>query len=185
MEDIKERLGNYKYNFFKNFQDYLDTEIHFFGSIKRDDFFEKASDIDIIIVTDNMKSTLFKIQHYLNIDKNKIQKIFQQYSVYDKGIITGYKVKYENIETDISFDLLIYEEKYRYEVMKNVNDINNLPTYMIIILYILKILYYKLHFITKSLYLYLKSFIFCCYFNKEFRYYKKEATQTIMIDNFN
>ena len=29
MEDIKERLGEYKYNFFKNFQNYLDTELMF------------------------------------------------------------------------------------------------------------------------------------------------------------
>ena len=164
MEDIRDRLGEYKYSFFINLQNYLDTELHFFGSIKRNDFFENASDIDIIIVTDNVKSILFKAQNYLNIDKSTVQKIFQQYSVHDKGIITGYKIKYENKDEGISFDLLIYDEIYRKDVIKNIDDINNLPLYMVIILCIIKILYYKLHFISKSMYLYLKSSLFFCYF---------------------
>jgi predicted nucleotidyltransferase len=184
MEDIRDRLGEYKYSFFINLQNYLDTELHFFGSIKRNDFFENASDIDIIIVTDNVKSILFKAQNYLNIDKSTVQKIFQQYSVHDKGIITGYKIKYENKDEGISFDLLIYDEIYRKDVIKNIDDINNLPLYMVIILCIIKILYYKLHFISKSMYLYLKSSLFFCYFNKEFYYYKKENSILIMVDNF-
>ena len=40
MEDIKDRLGNYKYNFFNNLQNYIETELIFFGSIKRFDFFK-------------------------------------------------------------------------------------------------------------------------------------------------
>ena len=185
MEDIRDRLGEYKYNFFINLQNYLDTELHFFGSIKRTDFFRNASDIDIIVVTDNTKSMLVKIQQYLHIDKNKIQKIYQQHSVNDKGIITGYKIKYKNEEDDMVFDLLIYDEQFRKVIIQNINDINNFPFYMVSILYILKILYYKLKFMSNSFYMYLKSFIFYCYFNKEFKYYNKEKAFVIMIDNYN
>jgi len=181
MEDIKDRLGEYKYNFFNNLQNYLDTELYFYGSIKRVDYISNSSDIDIIVITDNVKSMLSKIQAYLNISKYQTQKIFQQYTVYDKEVIIGYKIKYEN---DIEFDLLIYDEKNRKAVLQNIYDINNLPFYIITILYILKMLYYKLHLISRNIYNKLKCHIFACYFNGELRYYNKEHAQVIMLDQF-
>ena len=182
MEDIKDRLGEYKYNFFTNLQNYLETELYFFGSIKRVDYFSNSSDIDIIVITDNVKSMLSKTQTYLNISKDKTQKIFQQHSVYDKGIITGYKIKYYNDEKNIEFDLLIYDEKYRKAVLQNIYDINNFPLYIIIPVYILKILYYKLHLISRKIYIDLKNLIFDYYFNGEFRYYNIDKAQVIMLD---
>ena len=180
MEDIKDRLGEYKYNFFTNLQNYLETELYFFGSIKRVDYFSNSSDIDIIVITDNVKSMLSKIQSYLNVNKDKTQKIFQQYSVYDKEVVTGYKIKYD--ENNIEFDLLIYDDKYRNVVLQNIYDINNLPLYMITLLYILKILYYKLHLISRNIYNKLKCHLFACYFNGELVYYDKEHAQVIMLD---
>ena len=179
MEDIKDRLGEYKYNFFTKLQNYLDTDLHFYGSIKRADYIANSSDVDILIITDNVKSMLSKIQSYLNVNKDNTQKIFQQYNANDTGIITGYKIKYN--ENDIEFDLLIYDDKFRNAVLQNINDINNLPLYMIIILYILKILYYKLHFISKKIYNNLKCNIFGCYFN-EVKYYNKENAPIIVLD---
>ena len=180
MEDIKDRLGEYKYNFFNSLQNYLETELYFYGSIKRFDYISNSSDIDIIVITDNVKSMLSKIQTYLNVSKDKTQKIFQQYSVYDKEVITGYKIKYN--ENNIEFDLLVYDDKYRKVVLQNIYDINNLPLYMITILYILKILYYKLHLISRRIYNNLKCHLFACYFNGEFRYYSIDKAQVIMLD---
>ena len=180
MEDIKDRLGEYKYNYFTNLQNYLETELYFFGSIKRVDYITNSSDIDIIVITDNVKSMLSKIQTYLNVSKDKTQKIFQQYSVYDKEVVTGYKIKYN--ENNIEFDLLVYDDKYRKVVLQNIYDINNLPLYMITILYILKILYYKLHLISRRIYNNLKCHLFACYFNGELRYYNIDKAQVIMLD---
>ena len=182
MEDIKDRLGEYKYNFFNSLQNYLETELYFYGSIKRFDYISNSSDIDIIVITDNVKSMLSKIQTYMNVSKDRTQKIFQQYSVYDKGIITGYKIKYN--ENNIEFDLLVYDDKYRKVVLQNIYDINNLPLYMITILYILKILYDKLHVISRRIYIDLKCHLFACYFNGELRYYNKEKAQVIGLDDF-
>lgn len=182
MEDIKDRLGEYKYNYFNGLQNYLETELYFYGSIKRVDYIANSSDIDIIVITDNVKSMLSKIQAYLNISKDNTQKIFQQYSVYDKGVITGYKIKYKNVKNNIEFDLLVYDEKYRSVVLQNIYDINNLPFYIITILYILKILYYKLHLISRGIYNNLKCYIFACYFDGELRYYDKEHARVIMLD---
>jgi hypothetical protein len=123
---------------------------------------------------------LSKIQTYLNVSKDKTQKIFQQYSVYDKEVVTGYKIKYN--ENNIEFDLLVYDDKYRKVVLQNIYDINNLPLYMITILYILKILYYKLHLISRRIYNNLKCHLFACYFNGELRYYNIDKAQVIMLD---
>jgi predicted nucleotidyltransferase len=185
MEDIKHRLGDYKYSFFSNLQNYLGTELLFFGSIKRLDFFENASDIDIIVITDNIKSVLFKLKNYLNIDDSNIKKIYQQFTIDDKKIITGYKIKYKDeTNKDLIFDILIYDEKHKESVLKNINDINFLPFYMIVILYILKFFYYKLGLLSSYLYTNIKNFIFHCYFNKQLKSYDIEHTTTIMLDVF-
>jgi predicted nucleotidyltransferase len=183
MEKVKEKLGEYKYTFLNNFQNYLDTELIFFGSIQRSDFFTNSSDIDIIIISDNVKSILSKIQYYLHIDKKEIKKIYQQYSLYDKGMNTGYKIKYKDIFKNIEFDLLVYDEKYRKSVMQNVNDINNLPFYIISVLYILKYLHYTLQLIRKSVYNNWKCLLFHWYFNKKIKFYDKEHSSTIILDD--
>ena len=183
MEELKDKLGEYKYNFLNSLQNYIDDKLIFFGSIKLIDYFKNSSDIDIIIITDNVNSLLSKVQNYLNIKKTDIKKIYQQYSV-SNNIVYGYKIKYNDTVSNISFDLLIYDDKFRKDIIKNINDINNLPIYMLIILYILKSLHYNLYLIPKSIYNYLKCYIFYCYFNKSLRYYNKELSTVIALDNF-
>lgn len=181
MEDIKERLGDEQYYFLKNFENNLNVKLHFFGSIKRYDYFQN-SDIDIIIITDNVKSVVFKAQQYLNIENT--QQIFQQHSIFDKEVITGYKIKYKQNTNNISFDLLIYDEKYAKSVLKNIDDINNLPFYMVILLCIIKFFYYNISLISTPTYEYLKCCLFFSYFNKNFYNYKKDKSPVIAIENF-
>ena len=183
MEDIKDRLGDYRYNYFSNLQKYLDTELYFYGSIKRSDYFQKGSDIDITVITDNVHSTLSKLQNYLNIKKTEIKKIYQKFYIRSKSIVVGYKIKYEDKERNFSFDILIYDEKYRKSVLENLNDINNLPGYMIVILITIKILYYSLGIISKDIYLYLKNAIFHMYFNQTICIYDKKKGTTVILDN--
>jgi predicted nucleotidyltransferase len=183
MEDIKDRLGDYRYNYFANLQKYLDTELYFYGSIKRSDYFQNASDIDVTIITDNVNSILSKLQNYLNIKKSEIKKIYQKFYEKSKAIVVGYKIKYEDKERNFSYDILIYDEKYRYIVMENLNRINNLPTYMIVILVFVKLLYYTLGIISKDMYLYLKNGIFHMYFNKTICLYDRKKGTTIILDN--
>ena len=183
MEEIKDRLGDYKYNFFNNLQNYLGTELIFFGSIRRADYFKNASDIDIAIITDNVNGLLAKIKNYLHIGNSDIKKIYQQYTVKDKKVIKGYKMKYDDKENDLVFDILVYDENYRDDVMQNINDINYLPMYMVVILYIIKMVYYVWGGISSSTYMNLKCFIFHCYFNKELKFYDKQHTTTIILEN--
>ncbi len=183
MEEIKDKLGEYKYNFLNSLQNYIDDKLIFFGSIKRADYFQNSSDIDIAIITDNVGSLLHKIQNYLHIDKTNIKQIYQHFNIYDTIIVSGHKIKYK--DNNITFDLLIYDKKYIEPVMKNINDINILPSYMIFILYILKTLYYNLYLIPTSSFIYLKNCIFYMYFNKEITIYNKSKTSTIILNKFN
>lgn len=183
MEDIKDKLGDYKYNYFKNLQTYLDTNLYFYGSIKRYDYFQNASDVDITVISDNINSTLTKLQNYLDIKRTDIKKIYQKFYIRSKTIVVGYKIKYEDKKHNFSFDILIYDEKYRKTVLENLNDINNLPEYMIVILIIIKMLYYSLGIISKDIYVYLKNSIFHMYFNNTICIYNKKKNTTIILDN--
>ena len=182
MDEIKGRLGDYKYNFFTNLQNYIDSELLFFGSIKRFDFFQNSSDIDIIIITDNVNEMISKVHHYLQLKKTEVKKIYQRFSNNSGGVITGYKIKYNEPANDCAFDLLIYDEKYREPVTQNINDINNMEPYMVAILYIMKYVYYRLGLMTNSMYLYLKNALFHMYFTGALLY-KREFSQTIIVDN--
>jgi predicted nucleotidyltransferase len=182
MEDIKDRLSEYKYNFFTNLQNYLGSELIFYGSIKRYDYFKESSDIDITVITDNIKSTLLKLQVYLKVQKGKIKKLIQKFTHQDSNIVNGYKIKYKDIENDIIFDILVYDEKYRIPVMNNINKINNLPTYMIVLMCILKYLYYTLGLLTKGMFLDIKNFIFTWYFTNKLNFDKKNYMSTIFLD---
>ena len=184
MEEIKDRLGEYKYNFFVNFQNYLDTELIFYGSIKRADYFQKSSDVDITIITENVSSMISKIRNYLHIDKSQIKKIYQKFTENSHTVVSGYKIKYKDSKNNVVFDILVYDEKYMEPVMKNINDINTLPMYMVIILCILKVFYYNLNLIPRDIFLYLKNFIFYTYFNKKIDIYNKNTSTTIVLDDF-
>jgi len=166
MEDIINKLGDDKYYFLKKLEYYIGTELIFFGSIKRCDFMKENSDIDIAIITDNIDSTLKKLQSFLNLSNNKIRKIIQK--IPNKNtIIYGYKTNYENTEGNISLEIIIYDEKYRKDVMVHINKINNFPIYILIPLIILKYFYYKLNIISKESLNFLKKKIINLYLHPE------------------
>ena len=166
MYDIKHRLTDYKYNFLLNMKEYLETEFVFFGSIKRLDYIENNSDIDIAILTDNPTSILAKIKNYLNIKNTKIRKIYQTFNN-QPSLINGYKFTYKDDEHNWGFDVVIYDEIYKDIIIKDIYYINNLSFFITIMLYILKVLYYKLHLISKTTFLETKTKIFSLVLHKK------------------
>ena len=90
------------------------------------DYFKNNSDIDIAIITDNTHSVLFQIQHYLNVDKTNIKKIYQQFNKKTTNIVRGYKIKYKDVENNFKFDLVVYDEKYRPFVLDNIYKHNTM-----------------------------------------------------------
>ena len=166
MEEIKEKLDDDKYYFLNNLQNYIGSELIFFGSVKRCDFMKENSDIDIAIISDNIDSTLKKLQNFLNLQDNKLRKIVQKIPN-KNAIIYGYKTNYENQCNGLSLEIVIYEEKYRKDIMIHINKINNLPFYILLSLIILKFCYFKLNIISKDFLNYIKKKILNKYLQQD------------------
>jgi hypothetical protein len=166
MEDIKHRLSEQNYYFLKKLQDYIDCELIFLGSIKRPDFLQKHSDIDIAIISDNIENTLVKLQHFLNLPNRKIRKIFQKLPLIP-NLIYGYKTNYNDVNNNLSLEIVLYNEKYKTQVMENVSNSINLPFYITYILLLIKLLYYELNIISGKTCKYLKNSLIKLYQNQE------------------
>lgn len=166
MEDIKEKLGDDKYYFLQKLQNYIGNKLIFFGSIKRCDFIKENSDIDIAIISDNIGSTLKKLQNFLNLHDNKIRKIVQKIPN-NNGVIYGYKTNYENLCIGLSLEIIIYDQKYKNIIMTHINKMNNIPFYILFPLIVLKLFYYKLNIIPKDFLKFLKAFLLNNYLHQE------------------
>jgi predicted nucleotidyltransferase len=154
METTKNKLTPQEKKFLDGLSEYLDTKLIYYGSIQRHDYAPGKSDIDIDIFTDNEESIMTKIQHYLKVSRKEFKKIVWHMNR-PKKIVNGYKIKYTN--SFIKIELSIYNNIYKQYVLKEHQFKITLPTYAYGILYILKLLYYYSHIISKSSYIYLKN----------------------------
>ena len=64
METTKNEMDAYSKNFFLKLGNYLDTQLYYYGSIQRHDYFPGKSDIDVDLFTDNSSSTIIKLQNF-------------------------------------------------------------------------------------------------------------------------
>lgn len=151
MQTTKHQLSSYESNFFNKIKVYLDTTLYFYGSIQRDDYFKGKSDIDVDIFTDNESSTIFKLQTLLNIEKSKFKKTIWK-SFKNNYLIHGHKLVYTDVDNDLRVEFSIYNEKYKYEMLREHNRKAQIPYYASIMLIIIKILYYNLNIISKQTY---------------------------------
>ena len=117
-------------------------------------------------MSDNVENTLVKLKNFLNIDNQKIRKIFQKFPN-TTNIVYGYKTNYNDVNNDLSLEIILYDEKYRTHVINSVNNINNFPFYITYILFIIKILYYKLNVISDKLFKYIKQLLMENYLNQK------------------
>jgi predicted nucleotidyltransferase len=166
IKEIKDKISDNQYYFLKELQDYIGENLLFFGSIKRCDFMKENSDIDIAIISDNPHSTLKKIQAFLHLADTKIRNIVQKIPN-KKEVIYGYKTNYDNEENGLSLEIVLYNEKYREDILTHIHKINNFPFYILIPLIILKVFYYKLHIISKETLGFFKSIIMKNYLHQE------------------
>jgi len=158
METTRNELSPYGKTFFNSLSNYIDKKIYYFGSVQRVDYFPNDSDIDVNIFTDNESSTLFRIQNFLNIDKSKIKKcvIFSHKS---KKLVKGYKINYNDEIHSFKAEILLFNDKYKDDVLFENTSKVNIPVYISVLLIILKFVYHKLHIIPTKLFIRLKHFI--------------------------
>ena len=150
IENTRNKLPNDIKQFFYKLSNYLDTELYFYGSVQRYDYLPENSDIDVGIFTENVHSTIAKLQHYLHIER----KAFKKFVLIHNGILMeGYKIKYNNESLNLTAEFAVYNKKDE-EIRKNqLWRYNNLPFYLSISLYILKVLHYRLKIISYKTYM--------------------------------
>ena len=81
METTKNNISPYAVYFFNHLSNYLDTKLYFFGSVQRADYFPNSSDIDVDIFSENVSSTLSKMQHFLHVRIYKFKKLISQSAI--------------------------------------------------------------------------------------------------------
>jgi len=158
METTKNELDSYSKIFFLKLGNYLDTQIYYFGSIQRNDFFPGKSDIDVDLFTSNTQSTIVKLQNFLGVEKYKFKKfVYKLHKT--KKVVYGYKVKYEDKTNNFVTEISIYDEKDKDSVLIEHNSKAILPFYISWFLIILKIFFYKLGILSEETYSYVKKII--------------------------
>jgi hypothetical protein len=158
METTKNKLSSYESDFFNKLSNYLDTKLYFYGSIQRDDYKPGHSDIDVDIFTDNIHSSLIKIQNLLNVTKSDFKK-FVSKPLKKQGIINGYKLKYRERQNNFKTELSIYDTKYKDDILYEHGRKTNLPFIVSMLLIIIKFLYYNIGILPKKIYLIIKDYI--------------------------
>lgn len=158
METIKRKLP-YDINlFFNDLTQYLGTKLLYYGSVQRADFFPGYSDIDVDIFTDNVESTVNKMQHFLHVKNSDFKKIVWRYSKNNK-IIYGKKIQYTNSNIGLIVEFSIYNNIYKNYVLEHHKLKTILPLYATIFLWIIKKLYYHFNILDKKTYGYFKGII--------------------------
>lgn len=158
METTKNEMPEYNKIFFNKLKNYLDTKIYFFGSVQRADYFPTGSDIDVAIFTDNIKSTIYKLQVFLNAERSDFQKFVWRLN-YDNSLVEGYKIMHKEPQHNFVVEICIYDEKYKEGILNEHNGKKDLPFYATFALIIIKFLFYTLNIIPSEWYIYLKKII--------------------------
>ena len=147
--------------FLYNLQDYLEsefnTEMYFYGSVQRIDYFHGKSDIDIGIITDNEYSTMNKLQHFLKVDKRDFIKVAWKLN---GKYVYGYKLKYKNEELNLISEVAIFNNRFKNIIVSEHYRTIQIPLITIILVLILKFFYYTIPVLPDKWFAYLKRKLF-------------------------
>jgi predicted nucleotidyltransferase len=156
METIQNDIPKYAIDFFRRLGSYLDTKLYFFGSVQRKDYFPSASDIDVAVFTDNMQSTLTKLQAFLGVKKHEIKRFAWRLN-YNNQLVIGHKILYKEPAKNFIVEISVYNDKFKDAILAEHNGKKELPFYATILLIILKFLFYTMHIIPSEWYIYCKK----------------------------
>ena len=156
METTRNKLTQREQRFFDRISEYLDTKIYFYGSIQRYDYFPGHSDIDVYVFTDNVKGTLAKLQNFLSLEPSSIRRFVYKLHA-SKHILKGHKIEYD--KDGIKVEFTIYNVSDKEAALNDKKGHDDLPTFIIALLVILKFLHYKLGLVPTSVYKNLKNLV--------------------------
>ena len=153
MNTIRNDLPQKTKDFFKKMENYLDTELVFYGSVIRSDYVPGKSDIDVAVFTDNENSIMSKLQHFLHVKRSDFDKVVWKL---DGKMIYGYKIKIIEQNAEIA----IYNNDFKEQLMEELNKpIINKTFLTTTLLLLLKLFYYQLPLIPTDFYLKCKRYV--------------------------
>ena len=156
MEDIKKKMPMHKRIFFTKLENYLDTPLYYFGSIRRYDYSPETSDIDAILFTNNPDSSIAQLQNWFHVSKNDFKKTVHFLSS-SKRIVYGHKLKYRI--QNASADIIIYNAKDEEMIKRDDKHKIDMPFYIVTMLVMLKFIYHKVGILPKPWYKCLKHLL--------------------------
>lgn len=164
METPKHPLTSQQSRFFSKLRSFLPEKLYFYGSILRDDFLPGLSDIDVLYFTkDDLKKTVQNAYRYLQQDTRatKIQMLhFLYHSSRTKQVISGYKLKYTNVDDGIIVEVSIYDDKFKDMIMDEQIRKAHIPFYIVWAMLFLKILAYKYRVLPEDTFRWIKDRLF-------------------------
>jgi len=162
METTRNKLTKDTKIFFDDLSKYVGCKLYFYGSIQRSDYFPGSSDIDVDIFTENIDSTISRMQHFLHVKKNSFKKVVWRLN-HNNQMVYGYKIMYSNLDLNLTCEFSIYDYKYKEGVLFQHKKKITIPYYASVMLIIVKVLFYHLNFISLDSYRYLKNIILTKY----------------------
>lgn len=141
--------------FFRRLKEQTEEELYFYGSASRSDYIHGQSDIDVAIFTDNEFSTISKISNLLKVSKTAFDKVVWKL---EGNMLYGYKLKcdkYINSKCEIS----VFNREFQNILIPEITT-TNMPIYISVMLYILKLFHYTIPIIPNDMYDSIKRYIF-------------------------
>lgn len=164
METTKNKLSPYASMFFNRLSNYLETTLYFYGSIQRNDYIPDKSDIDVDVFSENINSTMTKMQNLLGVEKYKFKKFI--YKI-DNKIVIGHKISIKEPEHHFRCEISIFDVKFKQLVLYEHTRKFKLPILTSIGIQILKFLYYQLGLIPVNYFKIIKEYLMNSAFDKK------------------
>ncbi len=136
MNGIRDDFPKELNDFFKQLENYIETELYFYGSVKRTDYVHNKSDIDVAVFTDNEYSMMAKLQHFLKVKQNAFDKVVWKLN---GKMIYGYKINCEKY-IDLKCEIAIYNNDFKDEIINEFDiPIKHKTLLTTLLLYLLKL----------------------------------------------
>lgn len=158
MEDIKNKMPIHQRHFFTKLENYLDTPLYYFGSVRRYDYSPDNSDIDAILFTNNESRSISQLQNWFHVSKHSFKRVVH-FLKGPKRIVYGHKLTYKNEKQKISSDIVIYNVKDEEYIKLDDKRKIDMPFYMVTILLLLKFLHYQVGILPTKVYVYFKQML--------------------------
>lgn len=164
METPKHPLTIQQSSFLTKLRSYLPEKIYFYGSILRDDFLPGISDIDVLYFSkENLQTAVHKLYRLLTQDSNatRIQMLhFLYHSSETKKVISGYKIKYTNVDNGIIIEMSMYDDENKKFIIQEQLQKARIPYFIVYAMLILKILAYKYRVLPEDTFRWIKDNLF-------------------------